>query len=192
MTRRLLLAGVLLLGTAGCNFWYNEVPSPDDLMHAVPWFDHMIGSRAVFPYQSAAVPRNTPHGIVPIGGAEADWGTGDPTAKPLPRYGFDQAYANQLARPTDLPPVAADRGQKLFGTYCSACHGPVGAGGGTVPVPATPLTSAQVVARTDGFIYSYIRYGGVLMPQYGDKITRREDRWAVVDYVRSLQRGSQP
>ena len=32
-----------------------------------------------------------------------------------------------------------------------------------------------------------IRYGRGRMPQYGDKIVRPDERWAVVDYVRSLQ-----
>jgi hypothetical protein len=45
---RLTLA-TLVLATSGCNFWYNEVPSPDDQMHVVPWFDHMILSQAVHP-----------------------------------------------------------------------------------------------------------------------------------------------
>jgi hypothetical protein len=45
---------------------------------------------------------------------------------------------------------------------------------------------------TDGYIYSYIRYGGLIMPSYGDKIFRLEDRWAVVDHLRTLAPGSQP
>ena len=35
-----LVALTLLSG--GCDFWYNRVPSPDDLWHVIPWFDHMI------------------------------------------------------------------------------------------------------------------------------------------------------
>jgi mono/diheme cytochrome c family protein len=189
---RLALTGLLMLGSAGCNFWYNEVPSPDDLMHAVPWFDHMILSRAVHPYQRTDIPRNTPAGIVPIGGAEADWGTGDPLARPRPTYGFDQAYANALERPTDLQPVAPARGKVLYQRFCAVCHGPTGAGNGTVAVGALPLIGQRVAGLADGFLYSYIRYGGVIMPSYGDKILTREDRWAVVDYVRSLNGGGQP
>lgn len=192
MRVKLALAGLLLLGSGGCNFWYNEVPSPDDLMHAVPWFDHMILSKAVHPYQRTDIPRNTPAGIVPIGGAEADWGTGDPSARPQPRYGFDQAYANALQRPADLPPVAPGRGRELYQRFCAVCHGPTGAGNGTVAVGALPLIGPRVAGFTDGYLYSYIRYGGVIMPQYGDKIVTREDRWAVVDHVRSLNGGGQP
>ena len=188
--RRLLLAG-MLLGLGGCNLWYNEVPSPDDLMHAVPWFDHMILSKAVHPYQRTDIPRTTPAGIVPVTGAEADWGTGDPLAVPFPRYGFDSVHANRLERPADLPVVAAGRGELLFDRYCTVCHGPGGAGGGITPA-APALTTARVAGFTDGYLYSYIRYGGLIMPQYGDKITRIEDRWAVVDHLRSLTAGGQP
>lgn len=186
-----LLGAVLLLATGGCNFWYNEVPSPDDAMHAVPWFDHMILSQAVHPYQRADIPRNTPKGIVPVGGAEAEWGAGNPDGRPIPVYGFDVDYANSLTRPVDLPPVEPGRGAELFATYCSACHGPAGRGGGTIPVPATPLGTATVAGYTDGYLYSIVRYGRGLMPRYGDKIVRIEDRWAVVDYVRSLAPGRQ-
>ena len=64
----------LLLGAAtGCNTWYNDVPSPDNLLAQVPWFDHMIASRAVFPYSAIGIPRNTPPGTVPVTGGEADW-----------------------------------------------------------------------------------------------------------------------
>ena len=189
---RKVLAALLLLGTAGCNFWYNEVPSPDDLMHSVPWFDHMIYVKSVHPYESAGIPRNTPKGIVPIGGAEADWGTGNPLASPMPKYGFDSVYANRMSRPANLPTVAPGRGEELYQTFCQPCHGVAGAGAGLVPVGAPPLNTPRVAGFTDGYIYSYIRYGGIIMPQYGDKITRREDRWAVVDYVRSFRAGSQP
>jgi mono/diheme cytochrome c family protein len=188
---RLTLA-TLVLATSGCNFWYNEVPSPDDLMHVVPWFDHMILSQAVHPYQRADIPRNTPPGIVPVGGAEADWEAGNPTGRPIPVYGFNIEYANALARPTDLAPATAGRGAELFQTYCAVCHGPVGAGGGTIPVPAPSLVSPQVAGYADGYLYSIVRYGRGLMPRYGDKIIQKEDRWAVVDYVRSLSPGGQP
>lgn len=192
MRGKLALAA-MLFGLGGCNFWYNEVPSPDDLMHAIPWFDHMILSKAVHPYQRADIPRNTPAGIVPVGGAEADWGTGDPLARPRPTYGFDSLYANRMSRPTVLAgSVSSTRGAELFQVYCAMCHGPAGAGGGTVNVGAPTLNTARVAGLTDGFIYSYIRYGGIIMPQYGDKITSIDDRWAVVDYVRSLAPRGQP
>ena len=68
-----LAAMLALLGTAGCDYWYNDVPGPDDLMHVIPWFDAMITQPTVYPYQRADVPRNTVPGTVPVTGGEADW-----------------------------------------------------------------------------------------------------------------------
>lgn len=189
--RHKLLPVLLALVAGGCNFWYNEVPSPDDVMHAVPWFDHMILSQAVHPYQRADIPRNTPAGIVPVGGAEAEWGAGNPTGRPMPVYGFDVEYANTVTRPAELPEVAPGRGAEVYEIYCAMCHGSTGAGGGTVPVPAPQLVTPAVANYSDGYLYSIVRYGRGLMPRYGDKIVRIEDRWAVVDYVRSLAPGRQ-
>ena len=54
---------------------------------------------------------------------------------------------------------------------------------------ATTVSKKNTSARgyNDGYLYSMVRYGRLLMPQYGDKIVRIDERWAVVDYVRSLQ-----
>lgn len=187
MTRKTLSA-LLLLGLGGCNWWYNEVPSPDDLMHVVPWFDHMILSKGVHPYQRMNIPRNTPAGVVPMGGGERDWRLGDPFAA-FPIYAFDTLVANALQHPTTPPKVGARSGQELYDIYCAMCHGFQGAADGTVTPfnGAFSLLTANARHWSDGYLYSIIRYGRAGMPQYGDKIVRPDERWAVVDYVRSLQ-----
>ena len=63
---RLLVAASMVLGLTGCDFWYDKVPSPDDLMKKVPWFDHMIKSPAVHPYETGDVPRTAVPGTVPV------------------------------------------------------------------------------------------------------------------------------
>src|ERR1051325_6366477 len=80
-------AGLLLL--AGCNAYYNAW-SPDDFMKSIPWFDHMITSRAVHPYSRADIPRTTVPGTVPItrGGAG---GFGVQVRKPGERRPADQS-----------------------------------------------------------------------------------------------------
>jgi mono/diheme cytochrome c family protein len=188
--RKALLA-VVLLGAGGCNWWYNEVPSPDDLMHVVPWFDHMIQSKAVHPYQRTDLPRNVPVGAVPVGGGERDWRVGDPSAG-FPQYGFDTTVANRTTRPTTPPPPGARSGEELYQTYCAMCHGDQGAANGSVTpyIGAPSLLTPIARGWSDGYLYSIIRYGRGIMPQYGDKIVRRDERWAVVDYVRSLQAAS--
>lgn len=178
MRRKLLLVALALLGT-GCDYYYNDVPSPDDLMHIVPWFDAMIKSPAVHPYQSASIPRNTVPGTVPITGAEADWSA---------EWGVaNTATADKLANPLAGQPATA-RGDTLFHTYCAVCHGNIGAGDGPVgpKVAAPSILTARAMGYTDGYLYSMIRYGRGVMPRYGDKI-RGPVRWEVVNYVRQLQ-----
>jgi mono/diheme cytochrome c family protein len=185
MARSRLVLAVLLLG--GCNWYYDTLPSPDDLMKAIPWFDHMITSRAVHPYARADLPRNTVPGTVPITGGEADWSREFLAGNP--------ATADRLANPTlaDSAGMAGSviHGDTLYQTFCAVCHGSRGAGDGTVGprMGAPPLLSDRARAFSDGYLYSIVRYGRGLMPRYGDKLYRQADRWAIVNYLRSLQGG---
>lgn len=171
---------------SGCDYYYNDVPSPDDLMHVIPWFDAMIKQRSVHPYQSAHVPRYTVYGSVPITGGEANWRAGDPA---MLAYGFDQAVADKVTNPLAGQPASAV-GDTLFHTYCSACHGQLAAGDGLVgkKLGAPSLLTDRAKAYTDGYLYSMIRYGRGVMPSYGDKV-RGQARWEVVNFVRQLQAG---
>ena len=182
-SRRLAYASLVLL--AGCNWYYDKLPSPDDLVKLVPWFDHMIKSPAVHPYETALVPRNTPRGTVPVSGGEADWGTGDVSKL---QYNFDTLVAARLTRPADGGNDLA-AGEAVYETFGAVCHGPAGDGKGTVGprMGAPSLLTDKAKGYGDGYLYSIIRYGRGVMPQYGDKIFRPHDRWAVVSYVRRLQ-----
>ena len=189
MARSRLVAGLALVGAlSGCNWYYNTLPSPDDLMKLVPWFDHMIKSPIPSPYKRADVPRYTPKGAVPITGGEADWGTGNPGSYP-PIYGFDTLTAKLVVNPITDKQASVARGDTLYTNFCSACHGGAGDGKGPVGVRmgALSLLTDKAKAYSDGYLYSMIRYGRGVMPQYGDKIFRPRDRWAVVDYVRTMQ-----
>ena len=197
---RLALLAAVTLAVGGCEYYYNRVPSPDDLMHAIPWFDHMIGSRAVQPYQSADVPRDPVPGTVPVGGGEGNWeaefkagnaATADRMVNP---FAGGAAGTAQAAGPSvpQLPGTVAARGDSLYHTFCSVCHGGTGDGKGPVGprVAAPSLLTPQAQGRSDGYLYSIIRYGRGVMPRYGDKVYRPADRWAIVNYVRTLQSGA--
>lgn len=178
MPRRLLAAvAALLLG--GCDWYYNTLPSPDDLMAAIPWFDHMIKSTAVHPYQRSDVPRTTVPGTVPI--------TGNEPNDSVPFKSGNASLADRLVNPTDRAATLV-RGDTLYRTFCAVCHGAAGAGDGLVRVGAPSLLTEPAQGRSDGYLYSIIRYGRGVMPRYGDKVYIPEDRWAIVNYVRKLQR----
>src|SRR5262245_33664818 len=75
-------------------------------------------------------------------------------------------------------------GGRMFGIYCSPCHGVDGVNLGPVAQPGrlpgvVPLGGAAGVAhlRTDGWIYLTIRNGGAVMPSYGWAMSD-EEMWA--------------
>lgn len=90
-----------------------------------------------------------------------------------------------------LPTVANLKlGQEKFLTFCSPCHGNLGEGTsrlhGQFP-PGVTLHSSRVINFPDGRIYHVITNGSTIMPSYAKQITRKE-RWAIVLYVRALQK----
>jgi mono/diheme cytochrome c family protein len=82
------------------------------------------------------------------------------------------------------------RGKVRYLTFCSPCHGNFGRGNsrlqGQFPNPPT-LHSDKARTLPDGSIYHVITQGQNVMPGYSSQVSR-EDRWAIVHYVRVLQR----
>ena len=105
--------------------------------------------------------------------------------------GEDPPYEKNQNR---VNPVAATdssiaRGERKFMRTCAPCHGTTLAGDGKVApnfMPPPDLLAAPTRARKDGFIYSYIRFGGVVMPSYGAQVTA-EEAWNLVNFVRHQQ-----
>ncbi len=81
-------------------------------------------------------------------------------------------------------------GKVRYLTYCSPCHGNFARGDsrlqGQFPSPPT-LQTDQVRNWPDGRIYHIITVGQNAMPSYAAQISR-EDRWAIIRYIRVLQR----
>ena len=126
-------------------------------------------------------------------------GTVPNNVKPYP-YHNDPVAAEKLKNPLagDNGPEVLQLGQKRFETFCMPCHGGKGAGDGLVSVkmvlkPAN-LTSETIVAKSDAHYFHTITdgYGG--MGAYGGQIVNERDRWAIVNYVRTLQKlaGAKP
>ena len=85
------------------------------------------------------------------------------------------------------------RGQDRFNIYCAPCHDQSGHGQGAVarrgPLPVPTYHDETRRGRAVGFIFDIITNGSQsgLMRGYRHQIPV-EDRWAVVAYVRALQR----
>jgi mono/diheme cytochrome c family protein len=83
------------------------------------------------------------------------------------------------------------RGQERYEIYCLPCHSPIGDGNGIVTKYGMLRTGnyhdARFVKMTDGEIFNTITYGKNLMPPYAAQVSI-PDRWAIIAYVRALQR----
>ncbi len=105
-------------------------------------------------------------------------------------------YAQTIPIRVDAALLA--RGRQRFGIYCAPCHGQAGYGDGLVAqrakdlqeqtwVPPASLHEPLVRSRPVGQIFETIRNGVRTMPAYGRQM-KIEDSWAIVAYVRALQR----
>lgn len=100
-------------------------------------------------------------------------------------------YADEI--PFELTRDFLERGQNSYEIYCTMCHGGTGNGQGVIMtgnygyVPAPTFHSDRLRSLPDGEIYSAIANGVRNMPSYASQI-KVEDRWAIVSYVRALQR----
>ena len=84
-----------------------------------------------------------------------------------------------------------ERGRERFTIYCQPCHGALGDGKGIVTQYnwGAPANFHSDVFRnmTEGEIFDTVTNGKKTMFPYGDKLVP-EDRWAVIAYIRALQR----
>lgn len=110
------------------------------------------------------------------------------------KFKGDPAGGATLKNPLagDLSPEILTIGQKKYETYCLVCHGVTGAGDGPVAVkmalkPPSVLTD-KIISMSDGGIYHIITDGQGVMSSYAYQLVDEKDRWAIVNYIRSLQK----
>jgi len=126
--------------------------------------------------------REPPAGTVPVGLEPYTLGLGDTT------------QADRILNP--LPPThdVLEAGRKYYNSYCIVCHGARGDGRGFVVPKFTmppPLFSEKLMRWPDGRIYHITTLGQGLMSSYASQLLP-EQRWAVVHYVRALQKAAHP
>ncbi len=97
--------------------------------------------------------------------------------------------------PGDFSPEMMDLGRVHYQRYCLVCHGEMGDGKGPVHEPFNGLIKTLVQGPVVGFsdvrLYHIITAGQGIMGAYGSQIPDEKARWAVVNYVRSLQKQAQ-
>lgn len=96
-----------------------------------------------------------------------------------------------VPQPATITQAMLRRGQTVFEINCIPCHGAAGDGEGMIvqrgfPKPP-PLFSPALVKAKARLFYDTITNGHGLMFSYADRVLPA-DRWAVVAYIRALQR----
>lgn len=110
-----------------------------------------------------------------------------------------EAYpASFQTSPTDFAAASIVRGQILFAENCAACHGANGDGNGSAAaasrIKPADLTMPHVREHSDGEMFWWLTHGiddpggGLAMPGFGALLSR-DDRWALIDYVRAHNAG---
>lgn len=110
----------------------------------------------------------------------------------------DGAYARTFPAQFPIDEAAMSRGRERFGIYCAPCHGYAGEGDGMIAKRADALQQGTWVAPTNlnqdylqkmpvGELFNAITNGVRNMPPYASQIAP-EDRWAIILYLRALQR----
>lgn len=113
------------------------------------------------------------------------------------------AWATEFPKQIAVNEALLKRGQDRFAIYCQPCHGASGYGDGMVNqramelvnrgvngtqwVQAKSLHEEAIREQPIGQIFNSITHGVRTMPPYGPQIPVA-DRWAIVAYVKALQK----
>ncbi|MGE3508225.1 MAG: cytochrome c [Vicinamibacterales bacterium] len=153
-------------------------PSMDDQAKVLPQ------SASAFFFNGASMREPIP-GTVAIGGLKEDVAL-------FTGKGPDGQYVTEF--PVAMSDALVERGHQRYAIYCQPCHDARGDGRGILfqraSVPTGNFHSEKILAYTNGEVFDIISNGRGLMPGYRWPIPP-QDRWAIVAYVRELQRQRQ-
>ena len=92
-------------------------------------------------------------------------------------------------------PIAGDKAsinvcKSLYMKHCASCHGKKGLGDGTksksLKTFPGDFSTPEFKKTADGVLFYRLSIGRDEMPAYDKKIGDEEDRWALVNYMKSL------
>jgi len=113
---------------------------------------------------------------------------------PYPFKGKPADAEMKLVNPLIPTKQVLELGKEKYLTFCSPCHGNFGFGDsrlrGQFPNPPT-LHSDRLRNMKDGGLFHIITEGQNVMPGYASQLTT-DERWAIVHYIRVLQRSVNP
>ncbi|HEV8001659.1 MAG TPA: c-type cytochrome [Planctomycetaceae bacterium] len=118
----------------------------------------------------------------------ATW-SDDKSAGKRPEKPLASEAARKLKSPVPFSKPSIARGKVLYVRACTECHGADGKSQVDVIANATDLTNPKAwkSGTSEGEIFRSIRDGaGEAMPPFAEKVSKEEDLWHMVNYLRSL------
>ena len=111
----------------------------------------------------------------------------------LSRYQDDWPVPEEYKNMENLfkdAPDSQQKGRSLFTQHCKSCHGEEGRGDGVMAEnldrEIADLSQDSVQMQTDGSLYYKFVFGRAEMPSFKTKIFRDQERWLLVNYLRTL------
>lgn len=81
-------------------------------------------------------------------------------------------------------------GKSLYTKHCKSCHGAKGYGNGTkadeMEGDLGGFSAEEFQAQSDGELFFKTSFGRDDMPEFTKKLLDDEDRWLIVNYIRTL------
>ena len=103
------------------------------------------------------------------------------------------AAGEYVVNPLSIDEAVIARGEERYGIYCAPCHSDRGDGRGMLyersQIQSADLREERLVLQPDGQMFDTVTNGLGLMSGYRYPIPPR-DRWAIIAYVRELQRSA--
>jgi hypothetical protein len=179
---RLGIIFMLVLSTAGC---YRGRPSEDPPIHVNP---NMDSQEKYKPQSESEFFKDEMTMRPPVPGTVA---RGDLRADVAYYHGRNDDGSLVDRMPVEINLDLMKRGRERYNIYCAPCHDQTGAGQGIVVkkgfLPPPSIHLDRLRQSPDGHLYDVITNGIRNMPAYNTQIPV-SDRWAIVSYVRALQR----
>lgn len=97
-----------------------------------------------------------------------------------------------MKNPVKASAEATATGKALYAKHCKSCHGAKGLGDGpkaaTLKTTTGDFSGKDFQAFTDGELFYKTSIGRDEMPAYDKKIPDEADRWALVNFMRTLKK----
>ena len=100
--------------------------------------------------------------------------------------------AKSMKNPVASNATSLASGKELWSTHCKSCHGAKGLGDGNkaaqLKTEPGDFTKTDIQAESDGALFYKLSEGRDEMPNFKKKLPDDEDRWALVNFIRTLKK----